>query len=222
MAMTAGTVQPIRESYHAQVRHDVVAHVPKSGGTLLDIGGGTGATAAWLKRNGHAARAGVIDLVKPERLDPDIDFAFQGNLEASPLVEEVAAKEGPFDTILALDVLEHLVDPWAAVAKIHKALKPGGHLVASIPNVREFRASFALFFKGRWDYADDGILDRTHLRFFVRATAIELVASSGLRVERVIASPSGGRKVRLIRAATLGLFDSFTDRQYVIVARNGA
>jgi hypothetical protein len=58
-------------------------------------------------------------------------------------------------------------------------------LVASIPNARHYRVSFGLLFGGRWRYEESGVLDRTHLRFFVRETAVALVESGGLRVDRV-------------------------------------
>jgi 2-polyprenyl-3-methyl-5-hydroxy-6-metoxy-1,4-benzoquinol methylase len=207
------------ESYHGLVRSDIFPLVPAdAGGTLLDLGGGIGATALALKRMGRAARAGVVDLVAQDAM-PGLDFHFAGDLERSDVLDRAAAAEGPFDTILALDVLEHLVDPWAAVARLHAALKPGGIIVASIPNVRYYTVSVPLLFAGRWELADAGLLDRTHLRWFVRKTAIALMTSSGLRLEQVIDKPGGGRKVRLARALSLGLLNGLTDFQYLIRVR---
>jgi hypothetical protein len=42
---------------------------------------------------------------------------------------------------------------------------------------------------GRFEYADRGILDRTHLRFFTRRSLHALLAEAGLRVERLTATP---------------------------------
>ncbi len=53
-------------------------------------------------------------------------------------------------------------------------------IVASLPNVRHYRVSGGLLFRGRWHLQDAGILDRTHLRFFVKDTMIELLTHSGL------------------------------------------
>jgi hypothetical protein len=98
-------------------------------------------------------------------------------------------------------------------------LAPEGVIVASIPNIRYFTATFPLFFHGRWDLEDSGIRDRTHLRWFVRETAIALMTSSGLVLEKVVEHPGGGGKVRLFRALTLGLFNEFTNLQYLIRVR---
>lgn len=209
-----------RSAYHDHIRSDVLPHVPKTGGQLLDLGGGIGATAYAAKDMGLVDKVGVADLVDNTDSEIDLDYSFQGNLEDPGFIDRVVAERGKFDVILALDILEHLVDPWATVKKLHEGLVPGGVLVTSIPNVRNYRALFPLLFKNQWTYREAGILDRTHLRFFVRSTAIELTASSGLKIENVVPSAVGGGKIRLFRKLTLGLFDSFTDRQYVIVARN--
>lgn len=216
MAPTAGV------SYHANYRQEIVPLVTATGGTLVDVGGGLGFTAAKLKELGKADRIGVIDLFAPDEGGPALDFAFNGNLENPEFLNDVIVKEGPFTTILLLDVLEHLVDPWAIVARMHEALVPGGEIVASLPNVRHFSALGPLLLKNQWQLADKGILDRTHLRFFVKGSAVEMLTGSGLVLEEVRANPSGGRKVKWIRRLTLGMFNSFTDQQYLIRVRKPA
>src|SRR5205823_320673 len=62
-------------------------------------------------------------------------------------------------------------------------LSPGGYIIVSVPNVANWRVRFGLFL-GRFEYADYGILDRTHLRFFTRRTAYQLLADAGYRVTR--------------------------------------
>ena len=208
-----------REHYHDNVRSDVIPYVPKSGGTLVDFGGGIGATAARLKLLGHADRVGVVDIVQPHDGSQLVDFAHRGDLGDDRFVSGVIAHEGPFNAILCLDILEHLVDPWRLVRQLHAGLASGGVIVASIPNVRNFRVSFPLVFMNRWTLRDSGILDRTHLRFFVRSTAIELMTHSGLELDMIAASPDTRRAVTLFRMLTFGLFNTFTDRQYIIRVR---
>jgi 2-polyprenyl-3-methyl-5-hydroxy-6-metoxy-1,4-benzoquinol methylase len=188
---------------------------------VLDVGGGTGATAGYLRRLGRATRAGTVDLVRAESPDPDLDFQLAGNLDDERVVETMIAEEGPFDTILCLDVLEHLVDPWRVVERLHRGLRPGGVLIVSVPNVRHYRVSTGLLFRGRWHLQDAGIMDRTHLRFFVRDTAIELATHSGLVLEEVL-MPLPERRtslVRLFRRLTFGLFDNLISVRYVIRVR---
>lgn len=207
-----------RPDYHQLVREEVVPLVPKMGGTLLDVGGGVGATAMRIKELRLVDRAGVVDLVAASA-NPGIDFAHGGNLEDPALLDRVIEAEGPFSAILCLDVLEHLVDPWQTVARLHQALKPGGVIVASIPNIRHYSASLPLLFRNRWQLEDSGILDRTHLRFFVRESAIELMTHSGLMLDEVRGTPAQARRMHWFRAATLGLLNSFTDLQYLIRVR---
>lgn len=202
------------KSYHANVRKNVIDLIPR-GGKLLDAGGGTGATAAALKRAGIVDHAGVVDLV-PSDIGEEIDFSYSGDLTDGALLERIGVEQGKFDTILALDFLEHLADPWAMVAKLHQLLKRGGHLIISVPNVRHYSASLPLLFKDKWELKDFGILDRTHLRFFVRDTAIALATSSGLKLEEVKAAVPPRRLNRLILALTLGKAEAFVTQQYIV------
>lgn len=201
--------------YHSRVRHDVLPHVPP-GRRLLDFGGGDGATAARAKALGLAERAGVADRVGVAHA---LDFAFCGDLGDPAFLDAIASAEGPFDTILCLDVLEHLADPWGTVARLEAMLAPGGSLVVSVPNVRHYTVSFPLLFAGRWTYGDAEVLDRTHLRFFVRATARALVEGSGLRAGKLVPVPRQRlRDIWMLR--TLGwLCEGLIALQYVIVGR---
>lgn len=196
--------------------------IPRTGGTLLDVGGGIGATAAELRALGRVERAGVADLVADHLTALKLDYRYAGDLECPTFLADIIAAEGPFSCILCLDVLEHLRDPWAVICQLHAALRPGGIIVASIPNIRNFRAVLPLVFRNDWTLKDAGVLDRTHLRFFVRSTAIELMTGSGLILDDVRAVPSGGRAVRLFRAVTLGMLNSFTDLQFIIRVRRAS
>lgn len=205
--------------YHDLVRRDVFSLVPKYKEKLLDFGGGIGATAIELRKLGYAAGVGVIDRIPTDQQLDALDFRYCADAEDISTLNTILRREGPFNTILCLDILEHLKDPWSVIRTLHDALATDGCIVASIPNIRNFQASFPLFFQGRWDLTESGILDRTHLRFFVRKTAIELMTSSGLCLEAILPLPSGGRKIKLIRMFTFGVLNSFTDRQYLIRVR---
>jgi predicted TPR repeat methyltransferase len=89
----------------------------------------------------------------------------------------------PFDAIVCGDVLEHLPRPEELLARIREWLRPGGTLYVSVPNVANVTVRAALL-TGRFPYAERGILDRTHLRFYTRRTARELVEGAGFRIRR--------------------------------------
>lgn len=83
--------------------------------------------------------------------------------------------------------------------------------------MRYFRVSLPLVFKGSWELADAGILDRTHLRFFVKRSAIDLMTSSGLHLQET--QPLGlenGRKAHLINMLTGGVIEEFLAPQYLV------
>ena len=204
--------------YHGHVRVDAFGLIPP-GGSLLDVGGGFGETARALRNRGQVDRAGVVDMVLGQPGD-GLDFAYSGDLCQPGLLERVRDEQGPFDTILALDFLEHLADPWAMVARLHGLLKAGGRLIVSVPNVRYFAVSCGLLFGNRWSYQQEGILDRTHLRFFVRDTAVALATSSGMVVEQVAANVPARRATRYLHALTGGHAESLLAQQYLVRVRN--
>ncbi len=101
-----------------------------------------------------------------------------GDLESDA---DLAQLEGPFDVILFGDVLEHLRAPTRVLASVRSLLSPGGQVVTSIPNIGVWRGRWATL-RGRFDYTDSGLFDRTHLRFFTRSSAHRMVRDAGYRI----------------------------------------
>lgn len=202
--------------YHSGIRSDVMPYVPNCD-RLLDVGGGFGRTAKAIKASGRAKTIGVWDAVAPLE-DGEIEYAVRDDLNDTAAIAGFFAEHGAFDVILFLDVLEHLVDPWAVLAEFSKHVAPGGSIVASIPNIRHLSVSGKLLFADRWTYTDAGLLDRTHLRFFVRDTAIELMTLPGFTIRTVTMSPIGSRLYKVINTLTFNQFRSFFSNQYFIVA----
>jgi SAM-dependent methyltransferase len=88
-----------------------------------------------------------------------------------------------FDGVILADVLEHLTDPWGFLERLRGVLAPGAVVAASIPNVANLWLLDELA-AGRFDYTDDGLLDRTHIRFFTRKTIAALFERTGYAIER--------------------------------------
>ena len=88
-----------------------------------------------------------------------------------------------FDCIFFNDVLEHMVDPAAALRRAQKYLVPDGKIVASIPNIAHFPTVWRLVARGQWEYTERGILDRTHLRFFTRQSIRRLFEEAGFSIK---------------------------------------
>ncbi len=122
--------------------------------------------------------------------------------------EDAVPKDWPrAHCLLFTDVLEHLVDPHAVLRAWKTHLCDDGLIVVSLPNVGYWSVARD-WINGRWDYQSAGVLDRTHLRFFTRETAIELITRAGVEVTRV---------ERRIDVPHLGILNSWLKR---IVAAN--
>ncbi len=95
---------------------------------------------------------------------------------------ELPLPEGPFNVIIFADILEHLTNPAAVFAHFTELLAPGGLVVVSVPNVAHWYVRLNLLL-GRFEYADRGILDRTHVRFFTLRSARRFLEDAGFTVE---------------------------------------
>lgn len=169
--------------------HRLVLEEIPDGARVLDVGCATGYLAAELTRRGCVVDGVEFDPVAAEqaRQPGRCREVVVGDLE-SPLTREaveamaLVGGAGP-DVIVCADVLEHLRDPWSALQWLHALLPAGGRAVISVPNIAHWTARRALL-RGRFDYADFGLFDRTHLRFFTRASAAELARRAGFAVLR--------------------------------------
>jgi SAM-dependent methyltransferase len=167
-----------RAGYHDNIRSDVFHLLSEKPGRILDVEGGTAATSVAIKAKFGADYVAVMDRAGTKPAD-GVDLFVQGNLDDPDLWDRLKTGEHGFDTILCLDVLEHLVNPWTIVKRCSALLNENGHLIVSLPNARNYRLPFALFFLGKFPLTEDCVLDRTHLRWFVRQSAISLVKCGG-------------------------------------------
>jgi SAM-dependent methyltransferase len=167
--------------YHQNPRPEVASFINDPPGVVLDVGCGGGATGKLIKekfpgtrvigveQNPHAARYArqFLDDVVCANID-DVDLARD--------VGDVMIR-----TVLLLDVLEHLYDPWRALARIRSWIQPGTRVLASVPNIRNL-ANLDELAAGRWEYGPHGVLDITHVRFFTRDTLRRLFEETGYAV----------------------------------------
>jgi methionine biosynthesis protein MetW len=145
---------------------------------VLDVGCAEGYLARVLHERGCAVVGLEADPVAAERARRWCVEVAAGDVEDPAVRGRV---EGPFDRVLFGDVLEHLRDPGAVLRWSRELLAPGGRVVASLPNVAHWTGRRALA-RGRFPRDDHGLFDRTHLRFFTRASARRLVEDAGLRI----------------------------------------
>jgi hypothetical protein len=98
-------------------------------------------------------------------------------------------------------------------------LAKDGHLVASVPNVRHFPHLWRLIVAGEWEYTDEGILDRTHLRFYTRRSMRRLFETAGYRLlSQEGITPTRSWKFRLVNLITFGRLSDARYLQFACIA----
>ncbi len=166
--------------------HRIEMDMVMQGALVLDVGCHTGIMGEALK---DLKRCKVIGI------DTDIDALqiAKGRLQAALLIDieqndwATHLRNGGyhnFDVIIFGDVLEHTQQPERILLHAKELLKSGGRVIVSVPNIAHWRVRFGLLFGG-FDYTESGILDRTHLRFFTKRSAIALLETSGYSVSTI-------------------------------------
>jgi SAM-dependent methyltransferase len=187
---------------------------------ILDLGGGRGGNGAVVKQLTGAAFLCLADLNDAALADAPsaVDAATVCDIGKQGALEALFADHGPFDLVLLLDVLEHLYDPWRTIAQLHGLLHKGGFLLASIPNIQNYRTVIRAA-TGTWRYRDIGLFDRTHLRFFGKRAAVDLMTCTGLALVDQDKGFGPNKRDRLIDRASFGLLGRFTTMQHQILVR---
>jgi Methyltransferase domain len=114
-----------------------------------------------------------------------------------------------------------LVDPWSTVARLLTCLKPGGEIIASSPNVAHQKLIRDLI-AGRFEYADEGVMDRTHLRWFTPRSYRALFEAAGCVDIRIMPIRRPGFLPRLFNRLTADRFAHLSMTQIMVHARKAA
>jgi SAM-dependent methyltransferase len=182
------------------------------GRSVLDIGCGNGHLASALAARGF--RVTGIDRPPDHPSEEPSDFPASGSLIERDLDQGLPPIYQKFDYLVCADILEHLRDPGYLLRQFHTVMAPGGELIASLPNSGNiyFRSQVAL---GRFPQHDQGLFDRTHLRFYTWAGWKQLFAANGFRMgtvqvtsvpfERAFASGGASVFLRAMEAFSFGL-----------------
>ncbi len=212
-------MQTKTKKYYSGVRQEMLPFIPKDAKKILEVGCGVGGFAAQLLREDREIW-GIEPFEEAfkqaeSKLDKVINKAVEEAIDELP--------DDFFDVIIFNDVLEHLLHPKDVLIALKAKLSKTGCIVTSIPNVRFIKNLYHVLLQKDWKYADSGILDYTHLRFFTKKSMISLFSDAGYKIETL----SGIKKTKLLRflilkyALTLMFMSSQEDTsysQYAIVA----
>ena len=150
---------------------------------ILDVGTSNGYLGASLGQLGHSVVGIERDTSCAEEARRYYDSFHVHDIEDFDF-----SYRGEFDYVLFADILEHLRDPISVLRRSLPSLKESGKIIVSIPNVANIIIRLSLLL-GRFDYADRGILDQSHLKFYTRASLLKMLDAASCRVLELVATP---------------------------------
>lgn len=167
------------KAYYSFERSEMLELLPKTSKRILEVGCGQGTFSAQIKAYNNAEVWGIEYMPKEGEIAKSIlDKTFIGAIE--DYIKDLP--DNYFDAIFFNDVLEHLTYPDNVLKDLKIKLVNNGLIISSIPNIRNFRVLKMLVFNGDWDYADHGIMDKTHLRWFTKKSIRKMYESLGYEI----------------------------------------
>ncbi len=203
--------------YYKSKREDMVKYIPDGIKTSLEFGCGNGEFSALVKQRFNAECWAVeIEKTAAHEAEKKLDRVIIG--EAAESLDDIPQEY--FDCIILFDILEHLADPYSFLYALKTKLTGNGVIVASIPNIRYYRAFADFVFHGNWDYKNQGILDKTHLRFFTcksigkmfRQLGFEILSLEGIH-------PTSSRTFKLLNIIFLNALSDVRYKHFAAVVR---
>ena len=153
------------------------------GRRILDVGAAQGVLAQQFTQRGFEVTC----------IEGSAELAALGTSHCREMIvadldKPLPSLNGNFDMIVYGDILEHLRNPLEVFKGFNRYLRPNGKVIVSVPNFAHLWVRLNLLL-GRFEYADRGLLDRTHLRFFTLRSFWDFLREAGLEVEDIVATP---------------------------------
>lgn len=158
----------------------IVAGEITPGSLVLDVGFGAGALGEYLAREKNCIVDGVDKFnYANEHIKKVYRETFYLDLENPDWVTHLNGKN--YDFIVLADVLEHLSEPDAMLKSVAQLLNPRGKVLLSVPNVSHIGVVSSLL-NGRFEYKEEGLLDKTHIKFFTRSSLQHMLERNGYEI----------------------------------------
>jgi 2-polyprenyl-3-methyl-5-hydroxy-6-metoxy-1,4-benzoquinol methylase len=192
--LTSVNMSSLETKVYANANRALLKVIPPGPSHIMDLGCGSGANAAILHASG-----GIVDAVtisKPEilRAQPFCREIHLFDLEHG--IPSALKRASYYDIVLCSHVLEHLRNPELLLTQVRAVLKPGGVIYIALPNIFFYSNRLSLIM-GKFEYTDEGIMDKTHYRWFSFASAHRMIERCGYNV--IAKWAEGGFPLRVFR-----------------------
>ena len=161
--------------YADEVRHDILRMIPKDGQVIGAFGCGYGTTEATLVKAGRVVHGADI---APEAIEKVRTYLTTAQLIAPDQFDVFPAES--LDGLILADVIEHIPRAWDALKSLTRAVRPGGWVVISVPNMRSVSVLSTFFVRGDWPEEPTGIFDATHVQVMSAHCLRRSVCYSGI------------------------------------------
>ncbi len=205
------------ESYYQNIREDMLQFIPAGARRTLELGCGEGNFSALLKDRLNA-ETWAVEINERSAKKAATKLYKVINDDAFNCLAELP--DGYFDCIICFDFLEHLADPYSLLTALKTKAAGDGVFVTSIPNIRYYSVFKDFVFHGNWDYKDQGVLDKTHLRFFTYKSIIKMFEKLGFEILLTKGIHSTrSRTCKIIQLLTFNFFSDIRYKHFVSVVR---
>jgi SAM-dependent methyltransferase len=183
------TQTPVHDSHNP----DLLKLMPPNAKRVIEVGCSSGALAREFKKlNPSSLYFGVeIESSYAQLAQRHCDETLVLNIENAD--DSFWSAHADKDCWVFGDALEHLVNPWLVLKNVYQCLPLGGVVVACIPNAQHWSVQARLSI-GDFRYENEGLLDRTHIRWFTRQTIVEMFHGAGFEIQegapRIFDEPS--------------------------------
>ena len=146
---------------------------------VLEVACHSGYVSTRLQQNN--CKVTGVEIYEPalQKAKPYLYKSVLGDIEKEETWNKISDEK--FDVILFMHILEHLIDPETILAKAKLLLNENGIVIICLPNINNWVNRWDIF-KGNVNYTSDGVMDKTHFKFYNFFTAKKMIEAAGYSV----------------------------------------